>query len=324
MEAYVMQMYKGCVGQAYDQETRNGVDSVSWAKALSVLLHLLGILFSLCIMKYQYLTLLSQLADTRYPTNNRKVETSNALMHSNECPLRLIGMGGKRPAASGRGEFTAGVDHGVANCSGKGRQRQKPSPSGHRCFIRIFQDFFILLSQLVVYLPLHGRKFAKGKLAKKSKTPTWQGLPLPTLPTILSSLMAILSSFFSAYKFHFMQILFWFLRLDGIIGEGAAATQVEEFTAGVEASMDICSGKLGRQPQAAEKAARIHGKGASSRAESRIGQKLIDFESHGLHLANFTYHSTIKSLPAANSPKSEKCLRGIVCLYQLYLPLRPV
>ncbi|KAL4582593.1 hypothetical protein LXL04_007147 [Taraxacum kok-saghyz] len=72
--------------------------------------------------------------------------------------VRLIGMGGKRPAASGRGEFTAGVEHGVANYSGKGRQRQKPSASGHCCFIRFFQDFFILLSQLFtfgkLYLPL--------------------------------------------------------------------------------------------------------------------------------------------------------------------------
>ncbi|KAL4577664.1 hypothetical protein LXL04_013775 [Taraxacum kok-saghyz] len=34
-----------------------------------------------------------------------------------------------------------------------------------------------------------------------------------------------------------------------------------------------------------------------------------------LPLANFTYHSTIKSLPAANSPKSEKSLRGTYVAY---------
>ncbi|KAL4556782.1 hypothetical protein LXL04_034942 [Taraxacum kok-saghyz] len=63
--------------------------------------------------------------------------------------------------------------------------------------------------------------------------------------------------------------------LVGVVGKRPAAIQVEEFTAGVEAGMGIRSGKL-----------------------------------HRLPMTNFTYHSTIKSLPAANSPKSEKILRG--------------
>ncbi|KAL4592501.1 hypothetical protein LXL04_005499 [Taraxacum kok-saghyz] len=50
--------------------------------------------------------------------------------------LRLNGIAGNRPAATPRPEFTAGERLGVEKCSGKRRQRLKPTASRRRCFIR--------------------------------------------------------------------------------------------------------------------------------------------------------------------------------------------
>ncbi|KAL4560889.1 hypothetical protein LXL04_033045 [Taraxacum kok-saghyz] len=62
------------------------------------------------------------------------------------------------------------------------------------------------------------------------------------------------------------------IKLNGVVGQRAAATGLELFTAGEARGVAGGSGKLGRQLQAAEKAARIHGKG----------------ESHGLRIRNWT------------------------------------
>ncbi|KAL4576655.1 hypothetical protein LXL04_012753 [Taraxacum kok-saghyz] len=52
---------------------------------------------------------------------------------------------------------------GVGECSGKRRQRHSPPANRHRSF-----------TSCKLYLPLHPKKFASGKLPKKSETPTWR------------------------------------------------------------------------------------------------------------------------------------------------------
>ncbi|KAL4576440.1 hypothetical protein LXL04_012533 [Taraxacum kok-saghyz] len=130
------------------------------------------------------------------------------------------------------------------------------------------------------------------------------------------------------------------LRLDGMIGNGTAATEIDEFTAGDEIGIGTCSGVVCQRqtptpaplwwPIRLFAAFSLWMIGLMRRA---LRNRPIHFrlrESLGLHLqtvdhvdlneippddaedlplANFTYHSTLKSLPAANSPKSENSLR---------------
>ncbi|KAL4568671.1 hypothetical protein LXL04_024286 [Taraxacum kok-saghyz] len=76
----------------------------------------------------------------------------------------------------------------------------------------------------------------------------------------------------------------------GMSGKRPAALTRDEFTAGVDHGMEMYSGVVCQRQK-------------PSACTSRW---FIRFFQISLHLPNFTYHSTIQSLPKANYPKSEK------------------